>query len=84
MQEGIARELVNRIQNLRKTSGYEITDKIHVEIMKMAEINEAVQSFSNYIASQTLANSIELVDHIDTPTALDFEDYIVNIRISKI
>jgi len=84
MQEGIARELVNRIQNLRKTSGYEITDKIHVEIMKMAEINEAVQSFSKYIASQTLANSIELVDNIDTPTALDFEDYIVNIRISKI
>jgi isoleucyl-tRNA synthetase len=84
MQEGIARELVNRIQNLRKTSGYEITDKIHVEIMKLAEINEAVKSFSKYIASQTLANSIELVDHIDTPTALDFEDYIVNIRISKI
>lgn len=84
MQEGIARELVNRIQNLRKTSGYEITDKIKVEIQKLAEINDAVNSFSAYIASQTLANSIILVDDIDTPTALDFEDYTVNIRITKV
>lgn len=84
MQEGIARELVNRIQNFRKTSGYEITDKIKVEIQKLAEINDAVNSFSAYIASQTLANSIILVDDIDTPTALDFEDYTVNIKITKV
>lgn len=84
MQEGIARELVNRIQNLRKTSGYEITDKIRVEIQKQAEINDAVNSFSAYIASQTLANSIVLVNEIDKPTALDFEDYTVNINITKV
>ncbi|MEA4936837.1 MAG: isoleucine--tRNA ligase [Paludibacter sp.] len=84
MQEGIARELVNRIQNLRKSSGYEITDKIKVEIQKLAEINGAVNIFSGYIASQTLANSIVLVDNIDIPTALDFEDYIVNIKITKV
>ena len=84
MQEGIARELVNRIQNLRKTSGYEITDKIDVAIQKQTEINDAINAFSGYIASQTLAGSIVMVDNIDEPTSLDFEDYIVNIKISKI
>jgi isoleucyl-tRNA synthetase len=84
MQEGIARELVNRIQNLRKTSGYEITDKIRVEIQEKTEINDAINTYSGYIASQTLANSIVLVENIDKPTSLDFEDYIVNIKISKI
>ena len=84
IQEGIARELVNRIQNLRKTSGYEITDKIQVEILKHPEINEAVQTFSKYIASQTLANSINLTDQIDEPVELDFEDYIVKIKIEKV
>ena len=63
-QEGIAREFVNRIQNLRKDSGFEVTDKINLEIKKNEAINAAVESFKDYIASQTLANSITLVDEV--------------------
>jgi len=84
LQEGIARELVNRIQNLRKSGGLEITDKIKIEIERMPEINEAVDTFGQYIASQTLATSIQLVDVIDLPVELDFEDYIVKIKIEKV
>jgi isoleucyl-tRNA synthetase len=84
LREGIARELVNRIQNLRKSGGLEITDKINIEIERLDEINAAVEAYGQYIASQTLATSIQLVDVVDTPVELDFEDYIVKIKIEKI
>jgi isoleucyl-tRNA synthetase len=63
-QEGIAREFVNRIQNLRKDSGLEVTDKIKIQILKHRSIDEAIQNFSEYISSQTLANTIEMVDQL--------------------
>jgi isoleucyl-tRNA synthetase len=84
LREGIARELVNRIQNLRKSGGLEITDKINIVIERLDEINAAVEAYGQYIASQTLATSIQLVDVIDTPVELDFEDYIVKIKIEKV
>ncbi len=83
LREGIARELVNRIQNIRKSNGYEIVDKISVEIESRAEISEAVNEFSVYIASQTLANAVILVDSLSDFTELDFEDYTVKISIEK-
>lgn len=83
-QEGIARELVNRIQNLRKSNGYEITDKIAVCIERSGNIDDAVCRFKDYIASQVLAQSLELVDSIAAPTELDFEEFLVNISIEKI
>lgn len=83
-QEGIARELVNRIQNLRKANGYEITDKIAVCIERSGNIDDAVCRFKDYIASQVLAQSLELVDSIAAPTELDFEEFLVNISIEKI
>ena len=61
-QEGIARELVNRIQNIRKSNGYEIVDKINVQIEKNDEINAAVDTFNGYIATQVLAVSLQLVE----------------------
>jgi len=64
-QEGIAREFVNRIQNLRKESGFDVTDKIVIEIQKHTLIDEAIATFKDYIASQTLAKNISLVDHIN-------------------
>jgi len=64
-QEGIAREFVNRIQHLRKESGYDVTDKIHIEIQKHKEINEAIVNHQEYIGSQTLAKSINLVDDLN-------------------
>jgi len=61
-KEGIARELINRIQNLRKSCGFEITDKIQVALQSDARINEAVKEFKQYIANQILAKEILLTD----------------------
>ncbi|NCB68283.1 MAG: isoleucine--tRNA ligase [Bacteroidia bacterium] len=84
LREGIARELVNRIQNIRKSSGYEITDKIVVEIENRPEIEGAVQEYGSYIAAQTLANTVTLKNVIDNATELDFEEYIVKISVEKV
>ncbi len=83
LREGIARELVNRIQNIRKTNGYEIVDKITVEIEGRDEINEAVKEYSGYIASQTLANSVVLVKELTDATELEFDEYTVKISVKK-
>jgi isoleucyl-tRNA synthetase len=82
-KEGIAREFINRIQNLRKSSGLDITDKIKVKIEKSDEINGAIDSFKDYIARQTLAKEILLVEKTENPTVLDFDDFNVNISIEK-
>jgi len=83
LREGIARELVNRIQNIRKSNGYEIVDKIVVEIESREEIKEAVEEYSNYIASQTLANSVLLLTELQNATELEFDDYIVKVTVKK-
>ncbi len=86
-QEGIARELINRIQNIRKDSGFEVTDKISIKLLKAENLNEAVGNYSNYISSQTLANNIELVDSLDNSKALNLaidEEINTSIIIDKI
>ncbi len=85
--EGIAREFINRIQNLRKDSGLEVTDKIHIRIKKHKGIMEAVENFSDYIGSQTLAKTIDLVDELKADKAfeVDLTDEIKTlIQINKI
>jgi isoleucyl-tRNA synthetase len=68
--EGIAREFVNRIQNLRKESNFEVTDKIILRIVRHPELNEAMDKFGDYIGHQTLASRVELVDQLpDDETA---------------
>ena len=84
LREGIARELVNRIQNIRKSNGYEIIDKILVEIESRDEIDEAVKEYSGYIATQTLANSVLLTTEISNATELEFDDYTVNVSVKKV
>lgn len=71
-EEGIAREFVNRIQNLRKESGLEVTDKIKLEIKSNKEINTAVKKNLEYICSETLAKSLDLVEEVKDD-ALVFE-----------
>ncbi len=83
-QEGLARELVNRIQNLRKANGYEITDKITVQVEHCPEMDDAVANFSDYIAAQVLATSLTLADHLDHPTELDFEEFVLKIDLQKV
>jgi len=74
--EGVARELVNRIQNIRKDSGFEVTDKINIRISDNAYSNDAIANFRQYIASQTLANNIEIVDTLNADNAItvDIDD----------
>ncbi|MBR6104971.1 MAG: isoleucine--tRNA ligase [Paludibacteraceae bacterium] len=84
VKEGIAREFINRIQNIRKSSGFDITDKISVKIERNEKVNDAVADFADYIGAQTLAKSVELVDKVANPTELDFDDFKVNIEVSKL
>ena len=84
LREGIARELVNRIQNIRKSNGYEIVDKILVEIESRDEINAAVKEYGNYIATQTLANSVVLVSELTGATELEFDEYMVRVSVKKV
>lgn len=81
-KEGIARELVNRIQNIRKTSGYEITDKIHVTVQSGSHVDEAVEEFKQYIANQVLANNVTLAD-IHKGTELDMDEFKLFIQVEK-
>jgi isoleucyl-tRNA synthetase len=64
-EEGLARELVNRIQNLRKDSQLALTDKINIEILKHNSLNDAIINNLNYICSETLASKLELVDNLN-------------------
>ena len=83
-REGIARELVNRIQNLRKSNGLEITDKIKIHILSSDETDAAVAEHKDYIMTQVLAVSLKSVDILSEPTILEFDDFNVSIRIDKV
>ena len=83
-KEGIARELVNRIQNVRKSKDFNITDRIVVKITPDEHVNDAVVQFKDYIAKQVLAVAIELapVEGADV-IALDMDDYELKITVDK-
>ena len=81
-QEGMARELINRIQNLRKESGLEITDKINVQVSSNEFSNAAIRHFGEYIKTQILADVVEIVSN--DGVEIDFEDFKLNIKIQKI
>ena len=83
IEEGIARELINRIQNLRKSSGLEITDRIAVQLENREEIAAAVTNCNEYIASQVLATSLVLADNLTDATALEMDGYSVQCTIVK-
>jgi isoleucyl-tRNA synthetase len=85
--EGVARELINRIQNIRKESGFDVTDKINVWIEKHELISDAVTTHAEYIGSQTLANSISLSDHLENNHSkrIDIdEDVVIQIRVTRV
>ncbi|MDT8393116.1 MAG: isoleucine--tRNA ligase [Bacteroidales bacterium] len=64
IEEGISRDLVNRIQNLRKDRGFEVTDKINLKIEKNSKISNAIQNNYNYICSETLAESLDMIEKL--------------------
>ncbi len=85
-QEGLAREFINKIQNLRKDSGFEVTDRIAVEIERHHEINDAVSNHKSYICAQTLAVDFQLVDVLEDVNAREVEiskDVTVKISIKR-
>lgn len=86
LREGIARELINRIQNIRKESGFEVTDKIRVEIGRSDLVTGAVEDFEDYIASQTLASNIKLSNapEGDFVHDVDIDDRAATIAVTRI
>ena len=83
--EGMARELVNRIQNIRKSSDFEITDKVVVNITHHEQTDATINAFGQYISTQVLANEINIVDSIDDANAvdLDIDGIMVKILVIK-
>ena len=72
-EEGLARELVNRIQNLRKDSNLDVTDRIDVKIQRNSAINSAINNNLNYICAEILASSLELVDSLESAKGSEIE-----------
>lgn len=82
-REGIARELVNRIQNIRKSSGLEITDKIKITLSKNPQTDDAVNEYKEYICNQVLGTSLMLTDEVENGTELNFDDFSLYVSVAK-
>ncbi len=82
-QEGIARELVNRIQNIRKDSGFEVTDKIKVQIQRSGELEQAIKNNESYIKDETLTEELDFVDKLENGVEIEFDEIKTRILISK-
>lgn len=82
-REGIARELVNRIQNIRKSSGLEITDKIKITLSKNQQTDDAVNEYKDYICNQVLGTSLTLTDEVENGTELNFDDFFLYVSVVK-
>jgi len=82
-REGIARELVSKIQNIRKSSGFEITDKINVVISKNECTDDAITEYNAYICNQVLANSLQIADEVADATTLEFDGFTLDVNVVK-
>ena len=83
-KEGIARELVNRIQNLRKDSGYELTDRIVVQFQKDEQIINAINKNLDYIKTETLTEELEILEHLTNGIEVAFDDVNTKLFIKKV
>jgi len=83
IDEGISRELISRIQNIRKISGFEVTDRIKIVILYDDRIARAVEKNIDYMKSETLANSIDLKKDLENGTEIDFDKIKTKIFITK-
>ncbi len=82
-KEGIARELVNRIQNARKDNGLEVTDKIKLTVLNFENLQESILTNKPYIMSETLTNELVFVDALDTGTDIEFDNIKSKLLITK-
>ena len=83
-KEGIARELINRVQNLRKESGLEVNDRIKLSIQKSNILQDAVEANEEYIKSETLTDQLEFLDSLKNGTEIAFDDINTKLLINKI
>ena len=81
--EGVARELVNRIQNIRKDSGFEVTDKVKVQIQQSGNLEQAVMDNISYIKSETLTENLVFVETVENGIIIEIDDMITKITITK-
>lgn len=82
LNEGMARELINRIQNMRKDAGLEITDRIAIKVSPNDSIAKAIANYEEYVKTQVLADSIFVEDNAGTD--VEFDDFVVRIQVTKI
>ncbi len=81
--EGICRELVNRIQNLRKDSGLEVTDRIEISLVAHPMLNEALKHFGDYVSEETLADQLYVVQQLEQGQVIEFDDITTQLNIKK-
>lgn len=84
IQEGVSRELVNRIQNLRKEHGFEITDTIVIELELQPELQVAVEQNKDYVLTETLGVTLDFISKIEKGTIIEFDNIKTKINIQKI
>ncbi len=82
-QEGIARELINRVQNLRKEKGFEVTDRIKVQLTQNNEIEEAANNNLSYICAEILADSFEFINPLQSEDIIEINDIGLKVLIVK-
>ena len=83
-EEGISREFVSKIQNMRKNSGFEVTDRINIFIQQDQNITNAIEGNLNYIKSETLADNLSIVESIENGDEISFDNINTKISINKI
>jgi len=81
--EGNAREFVNRIQKIRKDSGFDLTDRIDVQVSAAEGIKDSLAAYKDYICAEILADTLEFVSALDADNEIDINDYLLNVKVLK-
>ena len=84
IEEGITREIVNRIQNIRKNQGFNVTDKIEINIKKTPKLEQALKSNLEYIKGETLAIKLYFSENLDKGEIIEFDNIKTTITINKV
>jgi isoleucyl-tRNA synthetase len=82
-QEGDAREFVNRIQNIRKENGFELTDRIFVELLENDLLKPSINEFKNYICAEILADTLKWVPEMQDGTQIEVNDILLKVNVNK-
>ena len=83
VQEGEAREFVNRIQNIRKDSGFDLTDRIFVNVLETQNLKESIIKYNDYICREILADTIDWVPEIQDGTEIEINDIHLKVVVNK-